>query len=188
MRNFIIALAAAIAGVSVSVAGTSARQDTGAAGEARVTQAVAVLAPTRGSDARGVVTFARVTDGIRVRGEVVGLSPGKHGFHVHEYGDLRAPDGTSAGGHFNPTDRRHNARTASDRHVGDLGNIEADAEGRAAFDFVDHVLSFEGPACILGRGLVVHEGADDLESQPSGDAGARLAIGVIGVANPDEEQ
>lgn len=146
--------------------------------------AVAILVPTEESQVRGLVVFMKEEDGIRVQGQIIGLSPGKHGFHVHQFGDLRSADGMAAGDHFNPTDEPHAGREEKERHVGDLGNIEANDEGIAAFDFVDKKLSFEGKASILGRGLVVHAEADDLESQPSGDAGGRVAVGVIGVANP----
>ncbi len=152
---------------------------------AEVQGAVAILVPTQDSQVRGLVVFLKETEGIRVQGQIIGLSPGKHGFHVHEYGDLRSEDGTAAGGHFNPTGEPHAGRKDEERHVGDLGNIEANEEGIAAFDFLDKRMSFEGKSSILGRGLVVHAEADDLESQPSGDAGGRVAVGVIGVANPD---
>jgi Cu-Zn family superoxide dismutase len=116
-----------------------------------------------------------------VEGEITGLTPGKHGFHVHEFGDITSPDGTSAGGHFNPTGEPHAGPDADKRHAGDFGNIEADASGKAKISFLDKKISFEGPNNILGRGLVVHAKPDDLKSQPSGDAGDRVGVAVIGV-------
>ncbi len=147
-----------------------------------VTAAIAVLAPTVDHEVRGVVRFAKVSGGVRVTGLISNLKPGKHGFHIHQYGDTTAPDGTSAGGHFNPTHQPHGAPDATARHVGDLGNVTADADGNARINVVDSTIALEGPNSIIGRGVVVHEDPDDLTSQPTGNAGARVATGVIGVA------
>lgn len=144
---------------------------------------VAVIHPTEGNEAYGTVRFIPDPNGIRVVAEVHGLDPeSAHGFHIHEFGDCTAPDATSAGGHFNPHDQPHGGPDDYERHAGDLGNLQSDANGTAELDFVDPVLSFDGFDSILGRGVVVHEGEDDLESQPVGDAGARIGCGVIGVA------
>ena len=145
------------------------------------TQAVAVLLPTEGSKVKGTITFTKTGGGIRVQGQITGLAPGKHGFHVHEFGDVTSPDGSSAGGHFNPTGAPHGGPDAEKRHAGDFGNVEADQSGTAKVEFEDKLITLEGAKSILGRGLVVHAKADDLKSQPSGDAGARVAVGVIGV-------
>ncbi len=147
----------------------------------QVSRAVAVLNPTAGNDVRGVVTFLRTEGGVYVVAEVRGLTPGPHGFHVHQLGDCSAPDGTSAGGHFNPTGHDHGGPDSEVRHVGDLGNIVADAEGNARHEVTDSQLQLDGPHSIVGRGLIVHAGEDDLASQPTGAAGARVACGVIGV-------
>lgn len=144
--------------------------------------AVAVLIPTQGNDVHGVVRFTKVENGVRVQADVTGLTPGGHGFHVHEYGDASAPDGMAAGGHFNPAHAEHGGPMAEMRHAGDLGNLEADASGHATLDHVDPVLALEGPTSIIGRGLIVHAAPDDLKSQPTGNAGKRVACGVIGIA------
>jgi Cu-Zn family superoxide dismutase len=146
------------------------------------TAAVAVLEPTEGHKVRGVVRFAQTAEGVRITALISGLTPGKHGFHVHEYGDLTSRDGAAAGGHYNPGRRGHGGPDAANRHAGDLGNIEADADGNAIVNFVDSHLSLEGPNAIIGRSLVVHADPDDLSSKPSGNAGARVAVGVIGLA------
>lgn len=146
--------------------------------------AVAVLVPTKGSTASGVIRFTQTEKGVRVVAEVTGLPPGDHGFHIHEFGDLTSSDGASAGGHFNPMNAKHGAPQAEERHVGDLGNLKADAEGRATLDYVDPMLKLDGPHSIIGRGVVTHASPDDLTSQPTGNAGARLAVGVIGIAKP----
>jgi Cu-Zn family superoxide dismutase len=151
-----------------------------------VKKAIAVINPASNSGVNGVVTFIQEDTGIRVVADIEGLEEGKHGIHVHEYGDCSAPDAKSAGGHFNPEDMPHGAPTETDRHVGDLGNIVAPPEGPAKYDRIDHMLSFSGDHSILGKAVVIHSGEDDLTSQPSGAAGQRLACGVIGVAKYDE--
>lgn len=142
--------------------------------------AVADLVPTEGNTVRGKVEFILDENGVmRVTAMVEGLTPGKHGFHIHETGDCSAPDGTSAGGHFNPEGVAHGAPMDATRHVGDLGNLEANDEGIATIEYVDPMLTFEGEHTILGKGVIVHAGEDDLVSQPTGAAGARVACGVI---------
>ena len=148
------------------------------------TAAIAVLVPGSGSSVHGTVTFTQEHDGVRVKADVTGLTPGLHGFHVHEKGDLSKGDLTSAGGHFNPEHHHHAGRDAMDRHAGDLGNLEAGADGHATLDVVDTHLKLSGPESIIGRGVIVHAKADDMKSQPAGDAGSRVAGGVIGVTSP----
>jgi Cu-Zn family superoxide dismutase len=147
-------------------------------------RAVAVLHPTMGSSVTGTITFVTREGYTEISGEIRGLTPGLHGFHVHEYGDISSTDGSSAGAHFNPTNMPHGDHVAEKRHVGDLGNIRADAGGRATLQMRDRLITLHGPHSIVGRALVVHAKADDLKSQPSGDAGGRVAYGVVGVANP----
>ncbi len=141
--------------------------------------AIARLQPTQGNNVLGTLTFTSINDAVRVEGEITGLPPGSHGFHVHEFGDCSAPDASSAGGHYNPTGQPHGAPDDSLRHVGDLGNIEAGQDSTASVNIVDSILTLSGPNSIVGKAVVVHADADDLESQPSGNAGARLACGVI---------
>jgi Cu-Zn family superoxide dismutase len=144
------------------------------------TKAVAVLQPTKDSKVAGSVSFAKAEGGVRVSAHVTGLTPGKHGFHIHEFGDCSAPDAASAGGHFNPSGSPHAAPSDAARHTGDMGNLEANAEGAAELEYVDAKAAFEGDNSILGRGVIVHASPDDLKTQPTGAAGARLACGVIG--------
>jgi len=148
------------------------------------TKAIAVLHPTAGNTVAGSVTFTESGDGIKVVADITGLTPGKHGFHIHEFGDCSSSDGSSAGGHFNPTHMAHGAPDASDRHAGDLGNIESDASGKAHLEWGDKVMKLSGADSIIGHAVIVHEKADDLKTQPTGNAGGRLACGVIGVAKP----
>jgi Cu-Zn family superoxide dismutase len=141
---------------------------------------IAFLTPTQGNAVRGVIVLKRDDDCVHITGEVCGLSPGKHGFHIHNFRDLRATDGSSAGGHYSPRGHKHGGPDAREHHAGDLGNIVANDRGVAVVDKTskDFKLQF-----VVGRAVVVHAGADDLTSHPSGDAGPRVALGVIGLAN-----
>ena len=147
-----------------------------------ITNAVCVLTPTEGNHVHGVVHFAQTEEGMKVTARVEGLTPGKHGFHIHQFGDITAANGTSAGGHFNPMGHEHGGPMKEMRHPGDLGNLEADKDGVAIYEWTDPHMMLYGPLSILGRGMVVHAGEDDLTSQPTGAAGSRVAVGVIGVA------
>lgn len=149
---------------------------------------IAVVHPTEGNDVTGVVTFSREGDDVRVIATVSGLEPeSMHGFHIHQYGDCSDADGLSAGGHFDPFGMPHGAPTNTDRHMGDLGNLVSDQDGVATLNFIDDVLELDGAFTILGRGVVVHAEEDDLETQPTGDAGPRIGCGVTGVAQPVED-
>ena len=146
-------------------------------------KAVAVLHPTAGNTVEGSVTFTEVEDGVQVDATITGLTPGKHGFHVHEFGDCSAVDASSAGAHFNPTNKPHGGADAIERHVGDMGNVEADASGAAKLIYLDHRMSLGNDRrSIIGRAVIVHAKPDDWKTQPSGDSGDRVACGVIGRA------
>jgi superoxide dismutase, Cu-Zn family len=175
--------ASLIALVFLLVGGFAAQSQTPAEKPSAPLKAVAVLHPTAGSKVSGTVTFTEVADGVQVWAEITGLTPGNHGFHVHEFGDCSAADATSAGAHFNPTHEPHAGPDAAERHVGDMGNIETDASGKAKLEYVDHQISLTNDErSVIGRSVVVHARADDLNSQPAGDSGARVACGVIGRA------
>ncbi len=163
-----------------------AKQDTATPQNAPmiVTKAVAVLHATEGNMAHGVVTFTKEEGGVRVVANLMGVPPGEHGFHVHEFGDCSSADGSAAGGHFNPEGMAHGGPMAEARHVGDLGNITADSSGNAQLDYVDTRIALNGSSSIIGHGLILHAQPDDLASQPTGNAGARIACGVIGVGKP----
>ena len=165
----------------LSFAGLIALAQTAAPKSAASSKGISVLHPTAGNKVSGTVTFTSAADGVRIHAEIAGLTPGKHGFHVHEFGDCSAADFSSAGAHFNPTNQPHAGPDAAARHEGDMGNVEADASGNAKLDYVDHQISLanDGKSAI-GRSVVVHAKADDLKTQPSGDSGARIACGVIG--------
>lgn len=143
--------------------------------------ATATLLPTKGHDVRGSVKLVQRKGELVVTGKLTGLTPGPHGFHVHERGDCSAPDGASAGPHFDPAGSKSHGGPAGDRrHGGDFGNIVADAKGVAVFEIRTMGVSLgSDPASVVGRALIVHAKADDLSTQPSGNAGARVACGLI---------
>lgn len=155
------------------------------AAQDRAGSALARLKPTAGNAAAGEVTFTPEAGvGVRIRARVEALGPGLHGFHIHERGDCSAADASSAGGHYNPHDTPHGSPlgAAGTRHVGDLGNLTADSStGEAVYERVDPLLTLTGPHTIVGRSVIVHAGEDDLTTQPTGGAGARIACGVIAV-------
>ena len=164
---------------TLGIAGCSGGKTTEHA--APVSKAMAVLHPIQGSGSEGTVTFSKEKDGIRVVAQVIGLKPGLHGFHVHEFGDCSPPDARNAGDHFNPAKLPHGGPTGDKRHAGDMGNLEAGANGVGKYDAVVSHLAFEGPNSIIGRSIIVHALPDDLSTQPTGGAGARITCGVIGI-------
>jgi Cu-Zn family superoxide dismutase len=149
--------------------------------DSSVLKAVCRVYPTQNNTASGVITFTRIQGGVKVVADLQGLSKGKHGIHIHECGDCTAVDGSSAGGHFNPMAKSHGAPSDIMRHEGDMGNIEADDSGNAHLEYVDNTISLVGPTSIIGRSVIIHQHEDDLKTQPTGNAGPRIACGVIGV-------
>jgi len=136
------------------------------------------LAPLSGSQARGSVTFTQKENGVLVEADLMGLSPGKHGIHIHAHGDC-SMQGEAAGPHFEPGNATHGSAAMATSHEGDLGNIVADAKGKARLSILDPWLMLTGDRGILGRSVILHAGEDDLVSQPGGNAGARIACGPI---------
>lgn len=148
---------------------------------------IAVLTPTEGSETKGTVTFEATEDGkVRIHAYVSGLGPNStHAIHIHEFGDIRKSNGTSTGGHYNPEGHPHSLPEDMTRHAGDLGNLEADASGTAhKMLTVDNISLMGMKNPIIGRAIIVHAGADD-GGQPTGNAGARIAQGVIGIMNAE---
>ncbi|MBA3904452.1 MAG: superoxide dismutase [Rhodocyclaceae bacterium] len=141
--------------------------------------AEAKLAPTRGSNTTGTVTFMQVGDGVRVSASASGLTPGAHGFHIHEKGDCSAPDGMSAGGHFNPGGHPHGHPHMGPHHAGDMPMLETDSYGNARLSADLPGVTLEGATGIVGKGVIVHAAPDDFKTQPTGNSGARMACGVI---------
>jgi Cu-Zn family superoxide dismutase len=143
--------------------------------------ATARLGPVGNSSVAGAATFAEIDEGLRIEVTVTGLSPGQHGLHLHEEGDCSAPDASSAGSHFSPDEDPHGAPgdSADEHHAGDLGNLTVNADGSAQVTRDDPELSLIGEYGVVGKALIVHSGADDLVSQPSGESGTPVACGVI---------
>jgi superoxide dismutase, Cu-Zn family len=143
--------------------------------------ATANLQPTKGNQAAGTVDFYQVGNRVRLVANLSGLTPGReHGFHVHEAGDCSSGDGMSAKGHFNPLGKPHGHPQSAERHVGDMPSLRADASGNAKLDTeLDIMTVTAGPTSVVGRGLIVHADPDDYKTQPTGNAGARLACAVI---------
>lgn len=130
-------------------------------------------------------TLTQENDSVHVSMDVDGLPEGTHAFHVHEKGVCEPPDFESAGGHYNPTDMKHGKLNPEGAHAGDFDNVEVDENGKAHVDFTTNQVTLEkGQDTTLytdeGTSLVIHADPDDYKSQPAGDAGERIACGVIG--------
>ncbi|HZI64468.1 MAG TPA: superoxide dismutase family protein [Thermoanaerobaculia bacterium] len=145
--------------------------------------ASATLQPKAGTNVGGTVTFTQEGDAVRVDARFQGVAAGTHGFHLHETGDCSAADFTSAGAHFNPGAASHGAPTDATRHAGDLGNIEIAADGTGSLSLSTSLLTVApGPNSAVGKAVILHEKADDFKTQPTGDAGGRIACGVVQAA------
>jgi Cu-Zn family superoxide dismutase len=144
-------------------------------------RATAQLQPTKGNKTFGEATFEQVGNKVRVVVFVEGLKPDQeHGLHIHEAGDCSSGDGMSTKGHFNPFGKPHAHHGSAERHAGDLPSLKANKSGRANVQIdLDIITVTPGPASIIGRGLIVHAAPDDYKTQPTGNAGARIACGVI---------
>jgi Cu-Zn family superoxide dismutase len=143
--------------------------------------ATAKLEPRSGSNVTGQIMFEQVGDVVRVTGHISGHSKGPKGFHIHEIGDCSDDKAMSAGGHFNPAKHKHGGPYDPVRHAGDLGNINFADTGVAKINFTvgDISVSRDRPDGIVGRAVVVHAQQDDLKTDPTGNAGGRVACGVI---------
>ncbi|MCE5336192.1 MAG: superoxide dismutase family protein [Desulfobacteraceae bacterium] len=177
MRGFVKGMLLSTLVLGVALSGCARKS-----AETEATKATAVMNPTEASKVKGFVSFAKDGKGLRIIADIQGLAPGPHGFHIHEYGDCSSPDAASAGGHFNPFDMPHAGPKVEKHHAGDLGNVEADKNGRAKLEIMVEGLSLEGRNSVIGRSIIVHAQADDFKTQPTGNSGARVACGVIGIS------
>ena len=141
--------------------------------------ASAELLARSGSMVSGTVSFSESDGRLRVEAKVAGLTPGEHGFHVHEAGDCSAPDASSAKGHFNPMSKAHGHHAGDEHHGGDMPNLIADAQGMATYKAELRGLTLSGPTGVVGRSVVIHADPDDYKSQPAGNSGKRIACAVI---------
>jgi Cu-Zn family superoxide dismutase len=151
----------------------------GCASSRKGPMAMATLEPTTGSNARGTIHFQELADGsVDVQVDLTGVPPGVHGFHVHDKGDC-GDNGNAAGGHFNPMNMPHAAPDAASRHAGDFGNVTAGPNGEVHTTFNTRSITVrEGTTSVSGHAVILHANPDDLTTQPTGNAGARIACGV----------
>lgn len=183
MIRFRTAMAIAVFALTAAACGTDEETAYGSmndtAGSEADAAATADIEPTRGNDVHGEASFHDLGDGrVELVLQLTGLPPSStHGFHIHEFGDCSAPDASSAGDHFNPTEDPHGLPPAPNRHAGDLGNVTADAAGTVMLRRT-YTIPLEGDQSVIGKAIIVHAGADR-GVQPSGDSGDRLACGVI---------
>ena len=142
--------------------------------------AVANLQALGGSGVAGTVSFTRRGNYIAVSANIRGLRPGGHGFHIHERGDCSAPDGTSAGGHFNPGNQQHGNPNQPQHHAGDLPMLNASRNGNARLSTrLTGVRLDQSDTGIIGRAVIIHADPDDYTTQPTGNSGGRIACAVI---------
>lgn len=146
------------------------------------TKLVAKLNPASDSKVMGTVTFTAAGDETQVMIDITGLTPGQHGFHIHEKGDCSDPKAASAGAHFNPGQSHHGGPLTAIRHAGDFGNVEADATGKVHLELKQKGMKMSGPESVVGKSIIVHAKEDDLKTDPTGNSGDRVACGVIEAA------
>ena len=158
-----------------------ARQQAGVLSTEPAKQANAMIGASNDSGVTGVAVFTQNGDQITLTIEIQGASPGLHAVHIHANGDCSAPDGTSAGGHWNPTGVAHGKWGEGEFHLGDIGNITVGEDGTGRITLTTDLweIGTGSDVDVVGRGIIVHAGADDFTSQPSGAAGARIGCGVI---------
>jgi len=172
-----------LGGVAISVAAWAQHAAHQPATAPAAAAAVAVVHPLGDSKVRGLVRFSQTGQQVRIVAQIEGLAPGgKHAIHIHEYGDCSSPDGMSAGGHYNPENHPHGLPDQEPRHAGDFGNLQANDKGIARLELAVNNLSIAGHHNpIIGRAVIIHAKPDD-GGQPVGNAGGRIACGVIGLA------
>lgn len=143
-------------------------------------QATATLSATSGSSVSGVVHLNELADGsVEVHAVISGVPQGVHGFHVHDKGDC-GDNGNAAGGHFNPAATAHGAPEMDPHHAGDFGNVTADSYGKVETRFTTRSITVSaGANSAVGHAIILHANPDDLKTQPTGNAGARIACGVV---------
>ena len=161
-----------------------AHQQAGVLPIAPAKQANAMISSLNDSGVTGMAVFTQNGDQITLTAEIQGASPGLHAIHIHAYGDCSAPDGTSAGGHWNPTDVAHGKWGEGEFHLGDIGNITVGEDGTGRITLTTDLweIGTGSDIDVVGKSIIVHADADDFVSQPSGNAGARIGCGVIVLA------
>ena len=160
------------------------RQQAGVLSTAPAKQANAMIGSSSDSGVTGIAVFTQNGDQITLMIEIQGALPGLHAVHIHANGDCSSPDGKSAGGHWNPTGVAHGKWGEGEFHLWEIGNITVGEDGIDSITLTTDLweIGTDSDVDVVGRGIIVHAGADDFTSQPSGDAGARIGCGVIVLA------
>ena len=172
-------------GIFLSLIGCDrTRQQAGILSVTSAKQAVATIDSRSDSSVTGMAIFTQNGDQVTFTVEIQNATPGLHAVHIHEYGDCSAPDGKSAGGHWNPTDVGHGKWGVGEYHLGDIGNITVGEDGTGSYELTTDLweIGTGSDIDVVGKGIIVHADADDFISQPSGNAGARIGCGVIVLA------
>lgn len=170
---------AAVLALAVCVAGAAGQKKPGAK-KAAPAEARAAIEARSGSSLSGTATFTEKDGGVELVVEVTGAPPGPHAVHLHEKGDCSAPDATSAGGHFNPDNSPHGAPDAEHHHAGDFGNLTVGEDGKGRLAISTSRLTVKpGPTSVVGHAIIVHANADDMTTQPTGNAGGRIGCGAV---------
>jgi len=148
-------------------------------------QAIAVINSASGSGVTGMATFTQIGQTVMLHIEIKNVDTGLHAVHIHENGDCSSPDAKSAGGHWNPTNVAHGKWGEGEFHLGDIGNIDVGEDGRGVIELSTELweIGTGSNIDVVGKGIIVHSGADDFTSQPSGNAGSRIGCGVIELVN-----
>ncbi|WP_223637072.1 superoxide dismutase family protein [Corallococcus sp. EGB] len=179
IRSLLVAAALLSTPALAQDAGTPAPADAGAKPAPQKSETVkATLKDAQGKDV-GEVTMEQAPRGVLVRGALMNLPPGEHAFHIHETGKCDAPDFKTAGGHFNPTKKQHGALSPKGQHAGDMPNLHVGQDGKVQFDVIIPDLKVKSLLDKDGSAVVVHAKLDDYHTDPTGDAGGRIACGVV---------
>lgn len=147
-----------------------------------VTEAQVIITPLNNAKVKGKLHLSKTKNGILIKGKIDGLSRNKQAIHIHEFGDCSAKDGSSAGGHYNPTKKKHGDPKNTEHHAGDLGNLVSQKDGSAEINSYYNNITLNGYfSPVIGRSIIIHGNEDDFKTQPSGNSGVRVACGIIGV-------
>ena len=169
------------AGTALVLGGLGLAGRAAAADAAKPVAAETKIESRSGSKVTGKAVFTELpSGGVKVEVWIENATPGTHGIHLHETGDCSAPDAKSAGSHFNPSGNPHAGPAEAKHHNGDWGNITIGPDGKGHLELTSDMLTVKpGPNSVVGKAVIFHEKADDLKTQPTGDAGGRYGCGVV---------
>ena len=170
----------AMAPLALFLGCASSKSSTTAPPAASGPRATATIEARSGSTLSGTALFTPTAGGVHIVVEVSNAPQGIHAVHLHEKGDCSAPDATSAGGHFNPTGMAHGSPDAPAHHAGDFGNMTVGEDGHGRLELDSTMLTITpGERSVVGHAIVVHAKPDDMQTQPTGNAGGRIGCGVV---------